>query len=275
MQSLAGERSQLERRTVELAAANTGLREEVAERERVERALRESEAQLRQSQKLEAIGTLAGGVAHDFNNLLTVITGYTQLALRRMPADDSMRDDLRQVVEASDRAARLTHQLLAFGRKQVFLKSVIDLGEVVEGVAPMMRRLIGEHIELRFQRDTPLSRIIADRGQLEQVIINLVVNARDAMPKGGVITIRTANESSGKDQRVLMSVSDTGAGIPAEVRERIFEPFFTTKELGKGTGLGLSTVYGIVKQSERSRSSPRSGRGRPSGSCCRAAETRR
>ena len=184
MQSLAAERGQLERRTVELAAANTDLREEVQERERVEQALRESEAQLRQSQKLEAIGTLAGGIAHDFNNLLTVITGYTQLALLRTPAGDSMRDDLKQVIEASDRAAKLTHQLLAFSRKQVFLQSVIDLGAVVDGVAPMLRRLIGETHRAAHRARRRLARIIADRGQLEQVIINLVVNARDAMPNG-------------------------------------------------------------------------------------------
>ena len=250
MHSLAGERSQLERRTVELAAANTDLREEVRERERVEVALRESEAQLRQSQKLEAIGTLAGGVAHDFNNLLTVITGYTQLALMRTPPDDSTRADLKQVIEASDRAATLTHQLLAFSRKQVFLRSVIDLAAVVDGVAPMLHRLIGEHIELRLESETPLARIIADRGQLEQVIINLVVNARDAMPRGGTITIRTANDDARPgEQRVLLSVRDTGVGIAPEIRDRIFEPFYTTKDVGKGTGLGLSTVYGIVKQS--------------------------
>jgi signal transduction histidine kinase/CheY-like chemotaxis protein len=249
MQSLSAERGQLERRTVELAAANTDLREEVQERERAEHALRESEAQLRQSQKLEAIGTLAGGVAHDFNNLLTVITGYTQLALLRTPAGDSMREDLKQVVEASDRAARLTHQLLAFSRKQVFLQSVIDLSAVVEGIAPMLRRLIGETIELRFACDAQVARIIADRGQLEQVIINLVVNARDAMPGGGILIIRTANGSHQHERSVLLSVSDTGVGIPPDVRDRIFEPFYTTKEVGKGTGLGLSTVYGIVKQS--------------------------
>ena len=211
--------------------------------------MQQSEAQLRQSQKLEAIGTLAGGVAHDFNNLLTVITGYTQLALLRTPAGDSMRADLKQVIEASDRAAKLTNQLLAFSRKQVFLQSVIDLAAVVEGVEPMLRRLIGETIELCVVTDAQVARIIADRGQLEQVIINLVVNARDAMPTGGVIIIRVANSARKNDQHVVLSVSDTGVGIPPGVRERIFEPFFTTKEVGKGTGLGLSTVYGIVKQS--------------------------
>jgi len=163
-----------------------------------------------------------------------------------MAPDDSMRADLRQVIEASDRAARLTHQLLAFGRKQVFQPAVIDLGDVVDGVSPMLERLIGEHIEMRIEKQTPLSRIVADRGQLEQVILNLAVNARDAMPTGGVLTIRTANVPG---DRVLLSVSDTGVGISPEVRERIFEPFFTTKEEGKGTGLGLSMVYGIVQQS--------------------------
>jgi signal transduction histidine kinase/ActR/RegA family two-component response regulator len=249
MNSLAGERRRLESRTTELAAANTGLREEVRERERVEQALRESEAQLRQSQKLEAIGTLAGGVAHDFNNLLTVISGYTQLALIRAAKGANVSDDLRQVVDATDRAANLTHQLLAFSRKQVLQPVVLDLADVVTGVAPMLRRLIGETITLEIDTpEQPLPRVRADRGQLEQVIINLAVNARDAMPEGGTLRI-SAEEAPGASSEVLLCVSDTGVGIPPEIRDRLFEPFFTTKAVGKGTGLGLSTVYGIVKQS--------------------------
>ena len=147
----------------------------------MEQALRESQAQLRQSQKLEAIGTLAGGIAHDFNNLITVITGYTQLALMRTPPGTPEAADLRQVVDASDRAANLTHQLLAFSRKQVLQPTVLDLGDVVDGIAPMLQRIIGEHIELRIESAGPLARVRADRGQLEQVLLNLAVNARDAM----------------------------------------------------------------------------------------------
>jgi signal transduction histidine kinase len=212
-------------------------------------SLRESEEQLRQSQKLEAVGTLAGGVAHDFNNLLTVITGYTELAMMRNDPDDRLRKDLVQVIEASQRAARLTHQLLAFSRKQVLQPTVLDVNDVVETVVPMLRRLIGEHIRISVDTAPDLGTVVADRGQLEQVIINLVVNARDAMPGGGTITVRTAREAEGGEAHVALAVSDTGTGIAPEVRDRIFEPFFTTKEPGKGTGLGLSMIYGIVKQS--------------------------
>jgi len=250
--SLAAKRNQLEQRTAELLAANIVLTDEINERARVEQALRESQAQLRQSQKLEAIGTLAGGIAHDFNNLITVITGYTQLALMRADPSTPEAADLRQVVEASDRAATLTHQLLAFSRKQVLQPTVLDLAEVAQGIAPMLRRIIGEHIELRLATSSPLARVRADRGQLEQVLLNLAVNARDAMPDGGVLTIATSNETGANGamaRAVSLVVSDTGVGMPDEIRERVFEPFFTTKEPGKGTGLGLSTVYGIVNQS--------------------------
>ncbi len=252
MDSLAAKRRQLEERTAELLAANVVLTDEINERARVEQALRESQAQLRQSQKLEAIGTLAGGIAHDFNNLITVITGYTQLALMRSNPSSPEAADLRQVVEASDRAATLTHQLLAFSRKQVLQPTVLDLADVAEGIAPMLRRIIGEHIELRLATSSPLARVRADRGQLEQVLLNLAVNARDAMPEGGVLTIATSNVIDAKPpmtRAVSLVVSDTGLGMPDAIRERIFEPFFTTKEPGKGTGLGLSTVYGIVNQS--------------------------
>jgi signal transduction histidine kinase/ActR/RegA family two-component response regulator len=251
MDSLATRRRELEERTAELITANVVLTDEISERRRVEQALRESQAQLRQSQKLEAIGTLAGGIAHDFNNLITVITGYTQLALMRTPSGTPEAADLRQVVDASDRAANLTHQLLAFSRKQVLQPTVLDLGAVVDGIAPMLQRIIGEHIELRIESAGPLARVRADRGQLEQVLLNLAVNARDAMTgRGGKLTIATRTVvTSDRASAVELSVSDTGAGMTDDVRERAFEPFFTTKEPGKGTGLGLSTVYGIVNQS--------------------------
>jgi len=250
MDSLASRRRELEARSAELVAANVVLTDEISERARVEQALRESQAQLRQSQKLEAIGTLAGGIAHDFNNLITVISGYTQLALMRTDQTSPEAEDLRQVVEASDRAANLTHQLLAFSRKQVLQPTVLDLSDVVSGIAPMLRRIIGEHLVLRISSDTPLARVRADRGQLEQVILNLAVNARDAMQGGGVLTIETANVADRADARsVILTVRDTGIGMTHDVKERVFEPFFTTKEPGKGTGLGLSTVYGIVNQS--------------------------
>jgi signal transduction histidine kinase/ActR/RegA family two-component response regulator len=258
MESLATERRELEQRSTQLAAANADLREEVRERVRAERALRESEAQLRQSQKLEAIGTLAGGIAHDFNNIVTVISGYTQLALMRADKGSAAAEDLRQVVEAAEKAAKLTHQLLAFSRKQVLQPTVLDLADVVTGMAPMMRRIIGEHIALTITSDRDLARVNADRGQLEQVLLNLVVNARDAMPGGGTLTIHTGNvqdeaasEPAGRRsaRALVLTVRDSGSGMDAGVRDRIFEPFFTTKEPGKGTGLGLSTVYGIVKQS--------------------------
>jgi signal transduction histidine kinase/CheY-like chemotaxis protein len=252
MDSISVKRRALEERTAELAAANVVLTDEISERARVERALRESEAQLRQSQKLEAIGTLAGGIAHDFNNLITVISGYTQLALMRTDTDSSAADDLRQVVDASDRAANLTHQLLAFSRKQVLQPTVLDVSDVVSGIAPMLRRIIGEHIELRIENSAPLARIRADKGQLEQVLLNLAVNARDAMPTGGRVTIATSNAGAvdrAAAREVVLIVSDTGVGMSDEIKERVFEPFFTTKEAGKGTGLGLSMVYGIVNQS--------------------------
>jgi signal transduction histidine kinase len=255
MDSLATRRRELEERTAELITANVVLTDEISERRRVEQALRESQAQLRQSQKLEAIGTLAGGIAHDFNNLITVITGYTQLALMRTPPGTPEAADLRQVVDASDRAATLTHQLLAFSRKQVLQPTVLDLGAVVDGIAPMLQRIIGEHIELRIESAGPLARVRADRGQLEQVLLNLAVNARDAMTgigkgDGGKLTIATRTlVTSDRASAVELSVSDTGAGMTDDVRDRAFEPFFTTKEPGQGTGLGLSTVYGIVNQS--------------------------
>jgi len=235
-----------------LTAAFTQLMRSIARKQRQLEAktiaLRESEAQLRHSQKMEAVGTLAGGIAHDFHNLLNVISGFSSVALADAQADGrtSTVKDLTQVIGAAERASVLTNQLLAFSRKQVLKPTMLDLGEVVESIAPMFQRVIGGHIELRVVRVDDLPAIVADRGQLEQVLMNLIVNARDAMPNGGVITMTTGLvEPLG----VSLTVSDTGEGMTEEVRERVFEPFFTTKEVGKGTGLGLSTVYGIVTQS--------------------------
>jgi two-component system cell cycle sensor histidine kinase/response regulator CckA len=231
------------------------------ERARTEGVLRETEAQLRQAQKMEAVGRLAGGVAHDFNNLLTVIRGYSELLLGRLGPTDAMRKDMEEVKKAADRASGLTRQLLAFSRRQFIAAKVVDLNALVANMDGMLRRLIGEDIvELCAELDSSTGAIKADPGQVEQVIMNLVVNARDAMPKGGRLTIETRNVTIGKGARldavgvepgayVLLTVCDTGHGMDAETRSHLFEPFFTTKEKGKGTGLGLSTVYGIVKQS--------------------------
>ena len=209
---------------------------------------------------MESIGTLAGGIAHDFNNLMTAVTGYSDLALRSLQGDDSLRSKIEEIKKAGERAAALTRQLLAFSRKQMLQPKVLDLNTVVTGMAQMLPRLIGEHIDLRFRLGDSLGQIKADPGQIEQVLMNLAVNARDAMPEGGVLTIKTENvHLTGKFGRsdlsiepghyVMMEVSDTGFGMDTETQSHIFEPFFTTKEVGKGTGLGLSTVYGIVKQS--------------------------
>ena len=231
------------------------------ERARTEGVLRETEAQLRQAQKMEAVGRLAGGMAHDFNNLLTVIRGYSELLLGRLGPTDDMRKDMEEVKKAADRASGLTRQLLAFSRRQFIAAKVLDLNALVSNMDGMLRRLIGEDIvELSGELDTSLGAIKADPGQIEQVIMNLVVNARDAMPKGGRLTIETRNVTIGEEVRldavgvapgsyVLLTVRDNGHGMDAETRSHLFEPFFTTKEKGKGTGLGLSTVYGIVKQS--------------------------
>jgi signal transduction histidine kinase/CheY-like chemotaxis protein len=218
------------------------------------------EAELIQSQKMESIGRLAGGIAHDFNNLLTSILGYAELAAVRMENGPVPREELEAIKAAGLRAADLTRQLLAFSRKQLLHPRVLSLNAVVEEFAPILRRTIGEHIDLRVALEPSLGRVRADRGQVEQTLMNLVVNARDAMPGGGTLTVETANVTVNEVQARLrpglkpgsysgIRVADTGTGMDVHTLSRLFEPFFTTKELGRGTGLGLSTVYGIVKQS--------------------------
>jgi PAS domain S-box-containing protein len=237
-----------------------GIFRDITDERRTQEALRKSEERLAQSQKLEAVGRLAGGVAHDFNNLLTVIRGYADLLDMRMHEAHPMKADAREIKRAADRAADLTAQLLAFSRGQVLRPRILDLNDVVRGMQSMIGRLIGEDIDFRTILAPDLATIKADQGQIEQVAMNLAANARDAMPHGGVLTIRTANGISGAEgatehaemapgDYVTLEVSDTGVGIDRETRDRIFEPFFTTKEVGRGTGLGLATVYGIIKQS--------------------------
>lgn len=214
---------------------------------------------LTQSQKMEAIGRLAGGVAHDFNNLLVVIDSYGELVMRTFPDTDERREDLEQIMAASKRAAGLTKQLLAFSRRQMIQPKSVRLNDVVSGVEKMLERVIGEHIDLNTDLLSDLALVRADVGQLEQIILNLTVNARDAMPEGGRLQLRTANLSVGAahdailgvapGDYVILEVTDTGIGMSADVQQRIFEPFFTTKAPDKGTGLGLATVYGIVQQS--------------------------
>ncbi len=223
----------------------------ITERRRAEESLLSAQDQLRQSQKMEAVGRLAGGVSHDFNNLLTAIRGYCDLAMTRLHEPVPLRRNLMEIQKASDRAAMLTRQLLAFSRRQVLQPKLVDLNACVNNMEAMLRRLIGEHIELAVVLDPTIPRVRIDPGQLEQVIMNLVINARDAEPDGGRILLETtcAGEKPSSGARVQLSVTDTGHGMDKETLSRIFEPFFTTKDAGRGTGLGLSTVYGIVKQS--------------------------
>jgi signal transduction histidine kinase len=236
----------------ELMQANAELRGLLAERNAAEKQMQQLHAQ-----RLEAAGLLAGGVAHDFNNLLAVIKGSCEVLLKLTDADDPRGEMLKQIEAAAGRATLLTRQLLAFGRRQVLEPRVIDLNQTISALEQLCRPLVGENIELVWSLAAELPAINADPAQIEQVLINLVVNARDAMPAGGTLVLETARASSGETRAleagsspfVRLSVKDSGAGMSPEVRARIFEPFFTTKAPGKGTGLGLSTVYGIVRQS--------------------------
>ena len=219
-------------------------------------ALSRSEELLRQSQKVEAVGRLAGGVAHDFNNLLSVVLSYTEILLRRTPESDPSRHELDEIRKASERAADLTRQLLALSRQQVLEPKVLSLNDVVDGIGNIMRRVLGEDIEVETRLAPNVGKVKADPGQLEQVLLNLVVNARDAMPEGGRLVVETAQvlvdeayPDVAPGDYVMLAVSDTGAGMDRATQAKIFEPFFTTKEKGRGTGLGLATVLGIVQQS--------------------------
>ncbi len=238
-----------------------GVFHDITDTRRTEEALRRSEDRLAQAQKMEAVGRLAGGIAHDFNNLLTVIRGYADIIEAGMPEGHGAREDLREVKRAADRAAALTGQLLAFSRKQVMRPTVLDLNGVMQGMGKMLHRILGEDVQIVSRLGPGLGAVRADPGQLEQVVMNLAANARDAMPGGGTLTLATSltdvPDDPGREHPemppggyVTLTVSDTGRGIDREVLSRIFEPFFTTKALGKGTGLGLATVYGIIKQSE-------------------------
>jgi signal transduction histidine kinase len=230
-----------------------------SEQRRIAVALEESQRQLQESQQLEAVGRLAGGVAHDFNNLVAAILSYADLILQSLPPNDQHRDDVEEIKRAGRHAAELTRQLVAFSRQQVLHKSVVNLNDVVRDILGLLQRLAGPSVEVVTTLERTLWFTKADRTQIEQVLMNLTTNARDAMPNGGRLTITTSNvvvptEASGPQlqvpgQYIRLEVTDTGTGIPDDIRAKIFDPFFTTKDVGKGTGLGLATVYGIVRQS--------------------------
>ncbi len=237
-----------------------GIVRDVTERVETAEALRASEEQLKQAQKMEAIGQLAGGIAHDFNNMLSVIDGYGQLVHQGLPEGDIKREDVGEILAASRRASSLTRQLLAFSRRQVVQPKALNINDIVANVEKMLQRVIGENIDLVTRLSPALGHVRIDAGQLEQIILNLTINARDAMPEGGKLIIETSNVEldeayAGKHPEVtlglhvMLTVTDTGTGMDAATQKHAFEPFFTTKEVGKGTGLGLSTVYGIVRQS--------------------------
>jgi signal transduction histidine kinase len=242
----------LELSSQELMGANAELRALLSERNEAERRM-----ELLHAERLEAASLLAAGVAHDFNNLLTVIAGSNAAMMKVTAEEDPRYELLGQIAMAANRAAALTRQLLAFSRRQALKPKVIDLNQTIRNLAPIFRSLLGDKIELRSSLDPTLPFVTADPTQIEQVVLNLVINACDAMPKGGRLLVETARASRGEAQLsagaastyVRLSVRDTGCGMSAEVKARIFEPFFTTKNTGKGTGLGLSTVYGIVHQS--------------------------
>jgi PAS domain S-box-containing protein len=237
-----------------------GIARDITDRKRAEAEKEKLQAQLQQAMKMEAVGRLAGGVAHDFNNLLTAIIGNVEMALMKLSLSDPSAGMLNEAKKASERAARLTQQLLAFSRRQIIEPKVLDLNELVLGLESMVSRLIGENIELRTVPDGDLWPVKVDPGQIEQILVNLAVNARDAMPDGGKLLIETSNVDLDADyctrhpyatpgRFVMLAVTDTGHGMSEEVKKHIFEPFFTTKPKGSGTGLGLSTIYGAVKQS--------------------------
>jgi PAS domain S-box-containing protein len=231
-----------------------GMLEDITQRKAAEKKEKDLEAQLRQAQKMEAFGQLAGGIAHDFNNLLSVIQNYARFAVDDLDPNDQRAQDMQEVLKASDRGAALVRQLLAFSRKDVVNPVVLDLNTVVQDLGKMLQRTIGEHITLETDLDPDLWHVEVDIGHIEQILINLAVNARDAMPEGGKLVIRTANhlgneasDPTGPGRYAVLIVEDNGSGMTPEVKERVFEPFFTTKEVGNGTGLGLATVYGIVR----------------------------
>jgi len=252
--------AQAHREGEETASYAVVVLNDITERKRAEREIVALEEQLRQAQKMEAIGRLAGGIAHDFNNLLTPITGYSQLAMRTLSLSDPMRNDLQEIQKSADRAAKLIRQMMSFSRRQPVKPQVININNILLDLDKMLRRLIGEQIELVTIAAPDLGSVKVDPGQFEQVIVNLAVNARDAMPKGGKLILETSNVTLEKDDTyehagilpgkyVRVTASDTGIGMNEQVKARLFEPFFTTKEEGKGTGLGLATCYGIINQS--------------------------